>query len=238
MPANKANHVAVIMDGNGRWAKARGLDRTEGHRQGVEVAAKVVDAAIELGIQSITLYAFSCDNWKRPESEVSTLMGLMHEFLLDETPRCLEKGVRLNVIGRRDRLRPEIQDAIERAEALTEGQDKLVARVAIDYSARDVLTRAAAMYEGASDDRDAFNACLSRAMNADEPMPPIDLLIRTSGEQRLSDFLLWEAAYAELLFVEKNWPDFTPEDLAEAVKEFEGRGRRFGAVAPEPAALV
>jgi len=223
-------HVAIIMDGNGRWACSRGLERTEGHRKGVRVAADIVEAAVDLDVASLTLYAFSSDNWKRPETEVRTLMDLMLSFLREETPRCRDKGVALQVIGRRDRLSPEIREGIEQAEEMTAGQDKMRLRVAIDYSARDAIAAAAARYQSEIAGRELFETYMSEALNAAGPIPQIDLLIRTGGEQRLSDFLLWECAYAELLFVDTFWPDYTPEAFGEALAELAKRNRRFGTV--------
>ena len=204
-------HVAVIMDGNGRWAAARGWPRTAGHREGARAVRRVVEAAPELGIGTLTLYAFSSDNWKRPSAEVSALMRLLERFLRTETASCVEQGVRVDVIGRRDRLPLRVQDAIAAAERATASGTVLRLRLAIDYSSRDAIARAAA--------------------HAQHLGPDVDLLIRTGGEQRLSDFLLWESAYAELYFTEVAWPDFDGVALAAAVAEFERRERRFGGVA-------
>ncbi len=228
--SEKTLHVAIIMDGNGRWAQARGLVRTEGHKQGVEAAATAVREAACLPIKTLTLYAFSSDNWKRPKAEVETLMGLMKGFLQDETNRCLKEGIRLDIIGRRDRLNAGVRFAIERAESLTRKQNRLLLRIAIDYSARDALVLAASQFQ--SEGRDAFAAAYARAIHASVPVSDIDLLIRTGGEQRLSDFLLWESAYAELFFLEKFWPDFCPEDLAATVAQYQHRNRRFGRTEP------
>jgi len=225
-------HAAIIMDGNGRWAQARGLVRTEGHKQGVEAAATTVREAVRLGIKTLTLYAFSSDNWKRPKAEVETLMGLMKQFLRDETSRCLKEGIRLDVIGRRDRLSAGVRFAIERAESLTRDQSRLILRIAIDYSARDALALAASQFQGEPPCRDAFSAAYARAIHAAIRVSDIDILIRTGGEQRLSDFLLWESAYAELFFLEKFWPDFCPDDLSDALEQFHVRNRRFGRVEP------
>lgn len=224
-------HVAIIMDGNGRWAQARGEARTEGHKVGVEVAAKVVEAAAkDPGVHTLTLYAFSSDNWKRPHEEVTTLMGLMRQYLLDEVPRALENGVRMNVIGRRDRLEPEIVELMERAEANTADGANLLLRLAIDYSSRDALAEAAANYPGVTPSRDALQMALMDAINATETISDVDLLIRTGGEQRLSDFLLWECAYAELLFLPEYWPDFSADAFTQALANFGSRERRFGKV--------
>jgi undecaprenyl diphosphate synthase len=214
-------HVAIILDGNGRWAQSRGLPRLSGHRQGAEAVRRVVRAAPPLGITDLTVYAFSSDNWQRPTAETTGLMRLLTEFLDAETAECAANGVRLTAIGRRDRLPGYAVDAIERAEAATRHLARLHFRIALDYSSRDSILTAAS--RTASPTRDQMARCL--------PAPDVDLLIRTSGEQRLSDFLLWECAYAELLFTPRLWPDFTGEDLAAAVAEFRSRHRRFGTVA-------
>ncbi|GAA0559720.1 polyprenyl diphosphate synthase [Rhizomicrobium electricum] len=207
-------HVGAIMDGNGRWAQARGLPRREGHRAGIESLRNIVKAAPDLGIGTLTVHAFSADNWKRPAEEVADLLMLFRQYLDSETETLVIDGVKLNFIGRRDRLPPDLVAEMERAEAATEWGDALNLRVGLDYSAR---------------------AAIVEAVKANTvPGPDVDLLIRTSGEQRLSDFLLWECAYAEFLFSEKLWPDFGPDDLAEAVRTFHTRERRFGAL-PEAA---
>jgi undecaprenyl diphosphate synthase len=219
-------HVAIIMDGNGRWAAARGLPRPAGHRAGADAVRRVVEAAPAAGIDLLTLYAFSGDNWNRPRFEVDALMTLLQRFLTTETPRCVTSGVRLNVIGRRDRLSPSLVRLIESAEAATAGGRKLRLRLAIDYSSRDALARASC---GHCADH-SFRQRLSLAVHADSVLEDVDLLIRTGSEKRLSDFLLFEAAYAELHFSDRLWPDFTASDLEEAVDDFRGRHRRFGAV--------
>ena len=196
-------HVAIIMDGNGRWANRRGLSRGAGHRVGAEAVRRAVEAAPELGIKALTLFAFSADNWKRPPGEVSTLMRLFARHLRTETPRCVEHGVALRVVGRRDRLPGPLVDTIERSEAATAHGSRLDLRLAVDYSAR-------------------------AAIESGRLLPDVDLLIRTGGEQRLSDFLLWECAYAELFFTPIMWPDFGAADLAAAVTWFQARERRFG----------
>lgn len=206
------------MDGNGRWAQMRGLPRIAGHRAGAESVRRVVEAAPDIGIQVLTLYAFSADNWRRPGEEVGALMRLLKAYLVDETRRCVENGVRLQVIGRRDRLNGALVREMERAEAETRFGSKLHLRIAVDYSSRDAILRAAA---GGVADREGFAASLG---------PEVDLLIRTGGEQRLSDFLLWESAYAELYFTTRMWPDFDRDDLAAAVEAFGQRERRFGGV--------
>ena len=225
-------HVAIIMDGNGRWAVARGRPREWGHRCGAEAVRRVVEAAPGLGIASLTLYAFSSDNWARPQTEVSLLMRLLGRYLESEARELAENGVRLRVVGRRDRLSPAIVGAIEEAEARTSAGRRLTLRLAVDYSSRDVLLRALKEAATLSDvERQDMAALLGRAMHASGPAPDVDLLIRTGGERRLSDFLLWECAYAELLFTPVMWPDFDGEQLAEALRDFHARDRRFGRVA-------
>jgi undecaprenyl diphosphate synthase len=210
------------MDGNGRWALARGLPRVAGHAAGVEAVRRVVKAADGAGIGILTLFAFSSDNWRRPAEEVGALMRLLAVYLETETARCAAEGIRVEAIGRRDRLPSAVQDAIARAEAATARGTRLWLRVALDYSGRAAILAAA---RAAGD--------LSLESIASALGPPVDLLIRTGGERRLSDFLLWESAYAELIFTRTMWPDFGATDLAAAVREFRGRQRRFGAV-PQP----
>jgi undecaprenyl diphosphate synthase len=205
------------MDGNGRWAASRGLPRLEGHRAGVAAMRRTVEAAIEQGADVLTVYAFSSDNWRRPRTEVAALMLLFGSYLEDEVAECLSNGVRLAVIGRRDRLPAFLLPLIEGAERATAGCGRLTLRVAIDYSARDAIVRAG---ESART-RQAFSDALG---------PDVDLLIRTAGEKRLSDFLLWESAYAELHFTDTLWPDFGAADLASAVADYRGRVRKFGAL--------
>ena len=207
------------MDGNGRWAVGRGLPRVAGHRAGAEAVRRVVEASPGLGIGALTLFAFSADNWRRPSDEVAALMDLFGRFLQSETKRCLANGVRLEVIGRRDRLDRRLLDAIACAEQATAHGNRLRLRLAVDYSGRDAILHAVERTGSLSREG------VDRAMG-----PAVDLLVRTGGEQRLSDFLLWECAYAELVFSRRMWPDFTAEDLAGAVHEFHGRERRFGAV--------
>ncbi|HEX2203479.1 MAG TPA: di-trans,poly-cis-decaprenylcistransferase [Longimicrobium sp.] len=233
-------HVAVIMDGNGRWATARGMPRAMGHRAGAKAVRRVVEAAPGLGVGTLTLYAFSSDNWGRPPREVGALMRLFRSYLASETARLVENGVRLEVIGRRDRLPEALARAVAGAEAATAEGRRLVLRLAIDYSARDALARAAEILgsdreAGGMVDRERFARALGEAVGAPGPVPDVDLLLRTGGEQRLSDFLLWECAYAELVFTPRMWPDFDGAALAEAVAEFRRRERRFGKV-PEAAA--
>ena len=211
-------HVAVIMDGNGRWATTRGMGRAEGHRRGAEAVRRTVRAAPSLGIASLTLFAFSSDNWKRPQREVSTLLSLFGDYLRSERHELRRNGVRLSIIGRRDRLPRPLVAAIEASEAATCAGTRLHLRLAIDYSARGAILRR--LGDG-------------RAAAPADSVPDVDLLIRTGGEHRLSDFLLWESAYAELHFLPCMWPDFQESDLAAAVAEFHTRQRRFGGL-PTP----
>ena len=208
-----AFHVAIIMDGNGRWATERGMPRAAGHRAGAEAVRRAVEAAPDAGIDMLTLYAFSSDNWNRPRAEVETLMTLFQRFLSSEIARCVDAGVRLSIIGRRDRLTPTLLRLIESAEHATRHGARVWLRLAIDYSSRNAIAR-----------RDFIE--------------DVDLLIRTGREKRLSDFLLFEAAYAELHFTDKLWPDFDRDDLLRAVDEFHSRQRRFGAIPEESAACT
>jgi undecaprenyl diphosphate synthase len=196
-------HVAIVMDGNGRWAQRRGLHRVAGHRVGAAAVRRIVETAPELGIGGLTLFAFSADNWKRPASEVATLMRLLARHLRTETPRCVANGVVLRIVGRRDRLPGPLVEVIDKAQAATAGGTRLELRIAVDYSSR-------------------------HAIETGQLLPDVDLLIRTGGEHRLSDFLLWESAYAELFFTTTMWPDFGAADLAAAVTWFHARDRRFG----------
>ncbi|MCI0692919.1 di-trans,poly-cis-decaprenylcistransferase [candidate division KSB1 bacterium] len=224
-------HVAIIMDGNGRWANARSLPRVAGHRAGAEALRPIVEAAPQLGIKTLTVYAFSSDNWQRPGPEVKALMRLFHAYLLSEAKRCLANGVRLNIIGRRDRFQPALREVMERVEAATVQGQTLHLRVALDYSSRDAILRAACKVNGAKEiSRERFACLLAEVDHAGVTAPDVDLLIRTGGEKRLSDFLLWECAYAELFFTKRMWPDFRPADLEAAIKEFHLRERRFGRI--------
>ena len=213
------------MDGNGRWATRRGLPRAAGHRAGVQAVRRVVEAAPDLGIKMLTLFAFSSDNWRRPRDEVKSLMWMLRGYLRSETRRFIDSGARLVVIGRRDRLPAQLRAEIRRVECATAHGQRLTVRVAIDYSARDSILRAAAMLApGRLPSREDF-AGLIACPNCD-----VDLLIRTGGERRLSDFMLWESAYAELLFTDLMWPEFGADELSAAVQEFHRRERRFGAL--------
>jgi undecaprenyl diphosphate synthase len=213
-------HVAIIMDGNGRWAHSRALPRIAGHRAGADAVRRVIEASPDLGISMLTLYAFSADNWRRPEREVNALMKLLGRYLVEERDRCIANGVRLQAIGRRDRLPASLLTLLEQTERATAHGRKLQLRLAIDYSSRQAIMQAAMALAGA---QTITAEALSREIG-----PDVDLLIRSSGEQRLSDFLLWECAYAEMLFTPRMWPEFKTEDLAAAVEEFRRRDRRFG----------
>ena len=221
-----ALHVAIIMDGNGRWAESQGLQRVAGHREGARAVRRVVEAAPGLGISTLTLYAFSSDNWKRPTEEVTWLMRLFRTHLRSERRALNSNGVRLNVIGRRDRLPDVLRHEIEATERATECGERLWLRIAVDYSARDAIVRAAQL-AGADIDRARFERLLT-LVDHSPPVEPVDLLIRSGGERRLSDFLLWECAYAELHFTPRLWPDFNHSDLAAAVQDYHQRDRRFG----------
>jgi undecaprenyl diphosphate synthase len=226
-------HVAIIMDGNGRWATARGKPRHAGHRAGAEAVRRVVTAAPRFGIDVLTLYAFSSDNWRRPITETTALMKLFAQYLRRETPTFVRQGIRLAIIGQRDRVGLDVRRAIETAEAETREGTGLHLRIAIDYSARDAIVLAAhraRQNPGMPLDRDHFAWLLGEATHAGSAVPDVDLLIRTGGEQRLSDFLLWECAYAELMFSRKMWPEWSGADLAAAVADFTMRDRRFGAL--------
>jgi undecaprenyl diphosphate synthase len=229
-------HVAIIMDGNGRWAARRGLPRVAGHRAGIAAVRRIVERASDAGIRCLTLYAFSSDNWRRPPAEVDSIFWLMRAFLRLETNRLRDRGARLEVIGRRDRLPQAALSAIQSSERATAQCMGLHLRVAIDYSSRDAIARAAFSAADALGPRryqspDLFGPMLMSSLTAD--CGEVDLLIRTGGEKRLSDFLLWECAYAELLFTDRMWPEFDEADLDAALVEFNHRERRFGAV-PEP----
>jgi len=221
-------HVGIIMDGNGRWAERYGRSRSAGHREGARTVRRIVEAAAERGVGVLTLFAFSADNWRRPPAEVTWLMRLFGEYLRSETDRCIANGVRMEIIGRRDRIGARLRRAIENAEQETAAGTRLHLRIALDYSARDAILRAAQCVRPESvPSRDSFGRLLA-IVDHGTPVPEVDLLIRTGGERRLSDFLLWEAAYAELLFTPLMWPDFGPPELEEALADFARRQRRFG----------
>jgi undecaprenyl diphosphate synthase len=230
-----ALHVAIIMDGNGRWAASRGWPRVEGHRRGAAAVRRAVEAAPGLGIRVLTLYAFSADNWRRPRAEIEALMAIFTEYVRDQARSCLEHGVRFTLIGRRDRLAPSLRRHAEALERATAEGGTLHLRLAIDYSGREAIWLAAErLLQAPSRSRDAFASMVQSGRGEPADVPEVDLIIRTGGEQRLSDFLLWESAYAELWFTDTAWPDFTPADLAEAVEDYARRERRFGAVCRSP----
>ena len=224
-------HVAIIMDGNGRWATRRGQPRVVGHHRGAARIRDIVEAAPALGIDVLTLYAFSADNWKRPGDEVAALMQLFERYLCGEHLRLMRGGIRLTAIGRRDRLPSTLRTRLEQVEHSTRSGSRLRLRLAIDYSARDAILRAAAAaFALPSWDDDAFACRVGSGRGTPCLTPDVDLLIRTGGEQRLSDFQLWECAYAELWFTKVAWPAFTSSTLARAVGAFRRRQRRFGAL--------
>ena len=212
-------HVGIIMDGNGRWATSRGLPRVAGHRKGADALRRTIEAAPAAGIHSLTFYAFSSDNWKRPADEVSALMRLFAQYLETQVDECIDRDVRVSFIGRRDRLPETIAAMMHIAEHRTQSCKTVHVRIAIDYSARDALVEAARTAPA-----DATRETIASLM----PAPDVDLLIRTGGEQRLSDFLLWECAYAELVFLPVMWPDFQATHLEQAMTVFRSRERRFG----------
>ena len=238
LPANSESakpptHVAIIMDGNGRWARSRGLPRIAGHKRGAEAVRRTVKAAAELGIAYLTLYGFSSENWKRPPTEVDDLMALLRLYLANEIEELDGNGVRLKVIGQRDRLHPEIVQLIQQAEARTAANRRLNLTVALSYGGRAEITEAARRLavevRAGRLEPDAIDEALFERHLLTAGMPDPDLLIRTSGEKRVSNFLLWQCAYAELVFLDRLWPDFAREDLEFAIREYHGRDRRYGA---------
>ena len=222
-------HTAIIMDGNGRWASRRHLNREAGHRAGAKSVDRIVRAAAAAGVSTLTLYAFSSDNWHRPVREVSALLGLLRRHLLAQADRCLAESIRVSIIGRRDRLNDGLVGAIRDCERATACGERMHLRIAIDYSSRRSLIEAGSL-AGPRAAPDEFLAALAR-IDHSPPSPEVDLLIRTGGEKRLSDFLLWECAYAELVFVDCLWPDFDEVEFARALAEYGRRDRRFGRVA-------
>ncbi len=231
--ANKVpRHVAIIMDGNGRWAKARHLPRIAGHRKGIEAVRRAVEAAPDLGIEVLTLYAFSSENWRRPVDEVNDLMGLLRHYLRTEIAELHANGIRVRFIGEYRTMRPELAGLLDHAETLTAGNVRMTLVIALNYGAQDEIVRAtrrlACAVRDGSLEASAIDAELLTASLDTGDLPPPDLVIRTSGERRLSNFLLWQAAYAELVFTEQLWPDFDANSLASAVTEFGERERRYG----------
>lgn len=228
-PETLPAHVAIIMDGNGRWAKTRGLPRTAGHKSGVEAARRAVRAAGDIGIKYLTLFGFSNENWSRPKTEIFDLMSLLRMYLRAEAAELHASGVRLRVIGRRDRLDADIVEMIENTERMTANNDKLFLTMALDYGGRQDIVEAARKVaaSGAEISKESLDAAMMTA-----GMPEPDLLIRTSGEVRISNFLLWQCAYTEFYFTDVLWPDFNREHLEQAVIEYACRQRRFGGVEP------
>jgi undecaprenyl diphosphate synthase len=219
------------MDGNGRWATRRHLPRTAGHRAGAKTVNVIVEAAARRGVDILSLYAFSSNNWQRPKSEVSALFALLRRYLLSETQRCLDQSIRINLVGRRDRLSPTLVELIERSEEATARCSGMLLRIAVDYSARHSLIQTCRHLRADDDiDRSRFGEYLAAVDHSAAPAPEVDLLIRTGGEKRLSDFLLWECAYAELLFLDSLWPDFDEGAFAQALNEFALRDRRYGRI--------
>jgi undecaprenyl diphosphate synthase len=226
-----ALHVAIIMDGSGRWATARGLPRVEGHRAGKLAVQRTVAAALGLGVRMLTLFTFSTDNWGRPENEVAELMRTFEGFFSVDALTLAPCGVRVTVIGRRDRLPVSLRQAIEEVESASAAAGQMHVRLAIDYSGREAILQAARQFQYASDDSaESFTRLLADAEFAGDPAPDVDLLIRTGGEQRLSNCPLWEIAYSELYFTPCLWPDFGSPGLYAAIQEFGTRHRRFGQV--------
>ncbi|WP_309086265.1 isoprenyl transferase [Chelativorans sp.] len=235
----KPAHIAIIMDGNGRWARARGMPRSAGHRAGVEALRRTVRAAGEMGIEWLTVYAFSSENWSRPKSEVSDLMGLLKLFIRRDLAELHQNGVRVRIVGTREGLPPDIAALLVEAESLTADNTNMNLAVAFNYGGRDEILRAARALAadaraGLLDPEKLTPEDLAARLDT-AGMPDPDLIIRTSGEQRLSNFLLWQSAYAEFVFLPCHWPDFSPDDLAAAINMFEERDRRFGRVAHEAA---
>jgi undecaprenyl diphosphate synthase len=224
-------HVAIIMDGNGRWAQRRGMPRSAGHVHGAKAVNGIVEAAARAEIRTLTLYAFSSDNWGRPSLEVDALMRLLQRYLTTETRQCIEQSIRINVIGRRDRLRPSLVRAIEHSERLTAGCSRMHLRIAIDYSSQHSILEAARQAPRNGDlSIEKFADLLAHVEHSVLDTGAVDLLIRTGGEQRLSDFLLWDCAYAELYFTDRLWPDFGEVELRAALADYARRQRRFGKV--------
>ncbi|MGH6659987.1 MAG: isoprenyl transferase [Rhodospirillales bacterium] len=226
-------HVAIIMDGNGRWAKARGLPRTAGHQKGAEAVKNVVKAAIAIGVPYLTLFGFSSENWKRPESEIKDLMGLLRFYLKSEVDELNREGIRVRVIGERKRLAPDIVELINNAEGMTAANTRLNLTMALSYGGRAEITaamrRIAEMVANGSLRPEDINEAEIRRHLFTADIPDPDLLIRTSGEKRISNFLLWQLAYSELVFTATLWPEFSDEDFQDAVQEYLGRERRYGA---------
>jgi undecaprenyl diphosphate synthase len=232
--AGALRHVAIIMDGNGRWAKARGLERKDGHREGVAAARRAVEAAQEFGLEYLTLYSFSTENWRRPAGEVRDLMGLLKEFIIDDLPRLKEENVRVRIIGDKSNLSQDIKLLVRRAENETKDNTGHTLQIAFNYGGRDEIVRAARAVAQAVKRGDLkseeITETVFEAFLDTEGAPDPDLVIRTSGEKRTSNFLNWQAAYAEYVFVDVLWPDFNADVFAEAIAEYKARERRYGGV--------
>ena len=232
--SNLPRHIGVIMDGNGRWAKKRGLPRSMGHKAGAEALKKIVTEANNMGIEYITVYAFSTENWKRPKEEVDYLMDLLMDYLINAEKTLAGENVRIRAIGSRNALSEEMCRQIERTENLTKDRDGIVMNIALNYGGREELVHSAKRLcrmakNGELNHEDITDSDIEDGLYT-ASQPDVDLLIRTSGEQRLSNFMLWQVSYAEMVFVKKAWPDFKPRDLCECIRIFQGRGRRFGAI--------
>ncbi|MEO7177401.1 MAG: isoprenyl transferase [Allosphingosinicella sp.] len=230
--ATVPRHVAIIMDGNGRWAKARGLPRAAGHRQGSEAARKVLRAAGEAGVECLTLYAFSSENWRRPQDEINDLMGLLRFYISRELDALHREGIRLRILGDHNAFQSDVAKLVDQAVDRTAGNERMTLAIALNYGARAELVQAARsvarrVEAGEIRSGDVDEAMIEASLDTAD-LPPLDLLIRTSGEQRLSNFLLWQAAYAELMFVDTLWPDFDGDALRAALADYAGRERRFG----------
>lgn len=232
--ANLPNHIGIIMDGNGRWAKKRGLPRSAGHRAGADALKKIITEANHLGVKYITVYAFSTENWKRPKDEVDYLMSLLLDYLRNAEKTLAGENVAIRVIGSRKELSEEIREQIVKTEEFTRNNTGIVMNIALNYGGREEITNAvkeicAEVSDGNTDIEDITDETLGNHLYT-KGQPDVDLLIRTSGEQRLSNFMLWQVSYAEMWFTDKLWPDFKPSDLRQAITDFCGRGRRFGGV--------
>ena len=232
--ANLPNHIGVIMDGNGRWAKKRGLPRSAGHKAGAESLKKIVTEANNLGVKYITVYAFSTENWKRPKAEVDYLMDLLMDYLINAEKTLAGENVRIRAIGSRNELSEEMQRQIKKTEELTKDRSGIVMNIALNYGGREELLHSAKMLceavkNGEKSPEEITEKDIEEGLYT-AGQPDVDLLIRTSGEQRLSNFMLWQVSYAEMVFVNKLWPDFKPKDLIECIRVYQGRGRRFGGI--------
>ncbi|MEM0929921.1 MAG: isoprenyl transferase [Pseudomonadota bacterium] len=228
----RVDHVAIIMDGNGRWAEAKGVSRLDGHRAGVEAARRAVEAARDEGIRTVTLYSFSTENWSRPDWEVRHLMGLLRHFFRDDLGRLAKEGVRVRILGDHENLPPDIRSLVDEAEASTQDNDQFTLQIAFNYGGRDEIVRAAAKIVakaacGALQPEDVTEEALSAHLDT-SGVPDPDLIVRTSGEVRISNFLLWQAAYAEFVFLDVLWPDFGAAHLRAAIEEYQSRERRYG----------